>query len=384
MSETFLPFAKPSISEAAIQEVVDCLRSGWITTGPRTQRFEVLLQEYLGAPKVLACSSATAGLFMALSSLKLEPGDEVITTAMTFVATLNTIVQAGGRPVLVDVEPHTYNMDVSQLEKAINPRTKAIVPVHFAGLPVDLDPLYALAKKHHLRVIEDAAHAIGTVYKGKKIGSFGDTQVFSFHPNKNMTTIEGGCIALQDESLLQHCKLLRFHGIDRDSWNRFSKEGKQDYDVVMPGYKFNFTDVQAALGIHQLAELDSFIEKRTALVSRYYEALAVSRLLALPQAPSYEHRHAWHLFAPRLRPECGLSRETFMEKLKAANIGTGLHYNAPHLYSYYQKAFGYREGSFPVAEAVGSQIVSLPLFPDMTVQDQDRVIQAIGEIEAMC
>lgn len=380
MNDTFLPFAKPSISEAAIQEVVDCLRSGWITTGPRTQRFETLLQEYLGAPKVLACSSATAGLFMALSSLNFQPGDEVITTAMTFVATLNTIVQAGGRPVLVDVEPHTYNMDMAQLESAITPRTKALVPVHFAGLPVDLDPLYALAKKYNLRVVEDAAHAIGASYKGKKIGSFGDVQVFSFHPNKNMTTIEGGCIALRDERLLQPCKLLRFHGIDRDSWNRFSKEGKQDYDVVMPGYKFNFTDVQAALGIHQLPALDGFIERRLALVKRYYEALKDSTLLALPEAPAYEHGHAWHLFAPRLRPESGLSRESFMEKLKAANIGTGLHYNPPHLYSYYQKAFGYSQGSFPIAEAVGAEIFSLPLFPDMTIEQQDTVIAAIKAI----
>ncbi len=380
MNESFLPFARPSISEAAIQEVVECLRSGWITTGPRTQKFETLLAGYVRAPTVLACSSATAGLFMALTALDLEPGDEIITTAMTFVATLNTIVQAGGKPILVDVEPHTYNMDMSRLETAITPKTKAIVPVHFAGLPVDLDPLYALAEKYKLRVVEDAAHAIGTEYKGRRIGSFGDIQVFSFHPNKNMTTIEGGAIALRDDALEKLCKHLRFHGIDRDAWNRFSKEGKQDYDVVMAGYKFNFTDVQAALGIHQVAEIEGFIEKRTALVKRYYEALYDCKGLALPQVPTYSHRHAWHLFAPRVRPEGGMSRTDFIEKLKAANIGSGLHYNAPHLYTYYQKQFGYKLGDFPAAEAVGAQVVSLPLFPDMTVAEQDRVLQAIEQV----
>ncbi len=380
MNEPFLPFARPSISEAAIQEVVDCLRSGWITTGPRAQKFEAVLADYVKSPQVLACSSATAGLFMALAALELEPGDEVITTAMTFVATLNTIVQAGGKPILVDVEPHTYNMDISRLEKAISPKTKAMVPVHFAGLPVDLDPLYALAAKYKLRVVEDAAHAIGAEYKGRRIGSFGDIQVFSFHPNKNMTTIEGGAIALRDEALEKRCKRLRFHGIDRDAWNRFSKEGKQDYDVVMPGYKFNFTDVQAALGIHQIPELEGFIEKRTALVKRYYEALGACKGLALPEAPTYPHRHAWHLLAARVRPESGLSRTDFIEKLKIANIGVGVHYNPPHLYTYYQKQFGYKRGDFPIAEAVGAEIVSLPLFPDMTVAEQDRVLQAIEQI----
>lgn len=378
--EPFLPFARPSISEAAIQEVVECLRSGWITTGPRTQKFEALLADYVGAPTVLTCSSATAGLFMALAALGLEPGDEVVTTAMTFVATLNTIVQAGGKPVLVDVEPHTYNIDIARLEAAITPNTKAIVPVHFAGLPVDLDPLYALAAKYKLRVVEDAAHGIGAVYKGRRIGSFGDIQVFSFHPNKNMTTIEGGAIALRDEALEKVCKRLRFHGIDRDAWNRFSKEGKQDYDVVMAGYKFNFTDVQAALGIHQVGELEGFIDKRTRLVKRYYEALYGCKGLALPQAPAYSHGHAWHLFAPRVRPDGGLSRTDFIEKLKAAHIGCGLHYNAPHLYTYYQKQFGYKLGDFPIAEAVGAEVVSLPLFPDMTVAEQDRVLWAIEQI----
>ena len=211
-NEAFLPFSRPSISQAAIDEVVACLKSGWITTGPRVKQFEEDLKAYVGAPYVLALTSATAGLHLALVALDLKPGDEVITTPMTFAATLNTIVLAGGKPVLVDVEPRTYNMDVAKIETAVTKRTRAIMPVHFAGLPVDLDPLYAIAKKHNLRVIEDAAHAIGTEYKGKRIGSFGDIQVFSFHPNKNMTTGEGGCVVTRDEKLASDVALLRFHG----------------------------------------------------------------------------------------------------------------------------------------------------------------------------
>jgi len=229
VSDEFLPFARPSISRAAIDEVVACLESGWITTGPRVQKFEQALKQYLGAPHALALSSATAGLHLALLAIDLKPGEEVITTPMTFAATLNTIVLAGGTPVLIDVEPHTYNMDVNQLERRINARTRAIMPVHFAGLPVDLDPLYAVAQKHGLRVIEDAAHAIGTEYKSRRIGGFGDTQVFSFHPNKNITTGEGGAITTRDEQYAARLALLRFHGMDREAWNRFGKTGSQHY-----------------------------------------------------------------------------------------------------------------------------------------------------------
>ena len=231
MTEEFLPFSRPTISQAAIDEVAACLASGWITTGPRVKRFEDDLKTYLGAPHVLALSSATAGLHLALVALDLKPGDEVITTPLTFAATLNTIVLAGGKPVLVDDEPGTFNMDVTRLAAAITTHTRAIVPVHFAGLPVDLDPLYALAEQHGLHVIEDAAHAIGTEYKGRRIGSFGDTQVFSFHPNKNMTTGEGGCVSTRDEHMAEQIALLRFHGMDREAWNRFGKTGNQHYET---------------------------------------------------------------------------------------------------------------------------------------------------------
>ena len=381
MNDDFLPFARPSISRAAIDEVVACLESGWITTGPRVQKFEQALKQYLGAPHVLALSSATAGLHLALLALDLQPGDEVITTPMTFAATLNTIVLAGGRPVLVDVEPHTYNMDVTRLADAIGERTRAIMPIHFAGLPVDLDPLYALAKKHGLRVIEDAAHAIGTEYSGRRIGAFGDTQVFSFHPNKNITTGEGGAIATRDEKYAARLALLRFHGMDREAWNRFGKTGSQHYEIVEPGYKYNMMDIQAALGLHQLPALDGFIRRRTELAQRYQRLLADWRKLALPRAPSYSHRHAWHLYTPLVNAEAaGMNRDDFMQALKQRNIGTGLHYRAVHLYPYYRERFGFKRGDFPIAESIGDRIVSLPLFPDMTDVDQDRVLDAMRDV----
>ncbi|MFL6623936.1 MAG: DegT/DnrJ/EryC1/StrS family aminotransferase [Sulfurifustis sp.] len=381
MSDEFLPFARPSISRAAIDEVVACLESGWITTGPRVKKFEELLKEYLGAPHVLALSSATAGLHIALVALDLQPGDEVITTPLTFAATLNTIVLAGGRPVLVDVERDTYNLDVARLARAITRRTRAIVPVHFAGLPVDLDPLYALAEKHGVRVIEDAAHAIGTEYTGRRIGSFGDTQVFSFHPNKNITTGEGGAIATRDARLAERMQLLRFHGMDREAWNRFGKTGNQHYEIVEPGYKYNMMDLQAALGLHQLPELDRFITRRAELATRYQKLLAAFPQWTLPRAPAYAHRHAWHLYTPLINADAArMDRDAFMQAMKERNIGTGLHYRAAHRYPYYRDKFGFRRGEFPNAESIGDRIVSLPLFPTMTEADQDRVIAAMRDV----
>jgi dTDP-4-amino-4,6-dideoxygalactose transaminase len=383
MNDEFLPFARPSLSQEAIAEVVACLESGWITTGPRVKRFEEDLKLYLGTPHCLLLSSATAGLHLALLALDLREGDEIITTPLTFAATLNTIVLAGGCPVLVDVDPHTFNMDVAAVAAAITARTRAIVPVHFAGLPVDLDPLYELARQHGLRVIEDAAHAIGTEYKGRRIGSFGDSQVFSFHPNKNMTTGEGGCVATRDEQLAHSISVLRFHGIDRDAWNRFGKEGSQHYEVVAPGYKYNMMDIQAALGLHQLPALEGFIARRSELAERYQQTFADWRALSLPGKPAYEHRHAWHLYTPLINPEAaGMDREGFMSAMKARNIGTGLHYECAHLYAYYRQRFGFQPGQFPHAEHIGSRIVSLPLFPSMSDAQQRRVITTMAELFA--
>ncbi len=380
-TEDFLPYARPWISEEAIRDVVTCLKSGWITTGPKVAQFEEALSAYCRSPIALTVTSATAGLFLALRALDLKEGDEVITTPMTFVCTANVIVQAGGNPVFVDIEEGTYNMDVSKLEAAITPRTRAIVPVHFDGLPVDLDPLYELAKKHRLVVIEDAAHAIGTTYKGRKIGSFGDIQVFSFHPNKNMTSGEGGCITLRDETLAKRIKVDRFHGIDRDAFNRFAKGGSQHYDVIMPGFKFNMMDLQAAIGIHQLKALDTFIERRRTLAERYKILLEDIKGINLPQVPSYDHEHAWHQFAVTINlEEAGMDRDRFMEELKEHNVGTGLQFLPVHLFTFYKETYGTKPGDFPIAEKVGRNIVSLPLFPAMTDEDQNRVVKAIRKV----
>ena len=379
--EAFLPFSRPTISQEAIDEVVACLKSGWITTGPRVKQFEEDLKTYVGAPYALCLTSATAGLHLVLAALKLQPGDEVITTPMTFAATLNTIVLAGGKPVLVDVEPGTYNMDVTKIAKAVTKRTRAIMPVHFAGLPVDLDPLYDIATKHNLRVIEDAAHAIGTEYKGRRIGSFGDIQVFSFHPNKNMTTGEGGCVVTRDEQLATDVALLRFHGMDREAWNRFGKSGSQHYEIIAPGYKYNMMDMQAALGLHQLKALDGFNKRRAELARRYHAILKDWPQLTLMQSPSYDHLHAWHLYTPLVNPEtAGCDRDGFMAALKERNIGTGLHYRAVHLYPYYREHYGFKPGDFPNAEKISDRIVSLPLFPLMSNSDQDRVIAAMKDV----
>jgi dTDP-4-amino-4,6-dideoxygalactose transaminase len=380
-NQEFLPFSRPNISQEAIDEVVSCLKSGWITTGPRVKQFEDDLKTYCSAPHALALSSATAGLHLVFAALELKPGDEVITTPMTFAATLNTIVLTGGTPVLVDVEPGTYNMDVTRIEKAITGRTRAIMPVHFAGLPVDLDPLYALAEKHGLRVVEDAAHAIGTEYKGRRIGSFGDTQVFSFHPNKNMTTGEGGCVATRDDKLAGDVALLRFHGMDREAWNRFGKKGSQHYEIIAPGFKYNMMDIQAAIGLHQLRQLDGFIKRRTELAERYQKLLKEWPQWSLPHTPGYSHLHAWHLYTPLINPDAaGMDRDAFMAGLKERNVGTGLHYRAVHLYPYYRERFGFKRGDFPNAESISDRIVSLPLFPLMTDADQDRVLAAMADL----
>lgn len=381
MSDEFLPFSRPLISQAAIDDVVTCLKSGWITTGPRVAEFTESLKTYFQAPHALPLMSATAGLHLALLALELQPGDEVITTPLTFAATLNAIVLAGGKPVLVDIDPQTLNMDLNLLEDAVTSKTRVILPVHFAGLPLDLDVLYDLANKYGLRVIEDAAHAIGSEYKNKRIGSFGDIQVFSFHPNKNMTTGEGGCVVTRDDEIANQIARLRFHGIDRQAFNRYGKNGSQDYEVVLPGYKSNMMDIQAALGIHQLKELPGFIARRNELAGRYQQALSDWPQWILPQSPSYTHLHSWHIYTPLIQPEiAGMNRETFMQAMKEKNIGTGLHYRAAHLYPYYRETFGFTQGDFPQAEQVCGRIVSLPLFPGMTDAEHDRVLDVMYTI----
>lgn len=381
VSTEFLPFARPCLSDDAIAEVVACLKSGWITTGPRVQAFEEMLSQYHGGRRALCLSSATAGLQLALMALGLEEGDEVITTPLTFVATLNTIVLAGGKPVLADIDPLTLNIDMDKLEAAITPRTRVLMPVHFAGLACDSDAIYALAKKHGLRVVEDCAHAIGATYKGKRLGSFGDIAVMSFHPNKNMTTGEGGAVITDDAAVISAIERLRFHGIDRNAFNRFAKSGSHHYDVALPGYKYNMMDMQAALGLHQLPALEGFIEKRTMLAKRYHEKLQSWPELRLPGAPPYAHGHAWHLFTVRLQDNApGLDRDALVAAMKEENIGLGVHYEAAHGFSWYETHCGWKKEDFPQALAAGQSIVSLPLFPQMTTQEQDRVINSLANV----
>jgi dTDP-4-amino-4,6-dideoxygalactose transaminase len=383
MRDAFLPFARPSIGDAEIAELVATLKSGWITTGPRVEKFTAAFLEYVGGRYGVPVSSATAGLHVALLALGLGPGDEVITTPMTFVATLNTIVHTGATPVLADIDAATLNIRVEEIEKKISARTRAIVPVHYVGQPADLDPILELAAERHIAVMEDAAHAVGAEYKGRKIGSFPTTSVFSFHPNKNMTTGEGGMIVTDDEAVFEKASLLKFHGMDKESWKRFAKSGSPRYDVALPGFKYNMMDIQAALGLHQLPRLDGFIAERERLAARYDEAFANLPGLIRPQRVAYPIRHAWHLYAPlvdvdRLR----IDRDRFMEELKTRNIGSGLHYTAAHEFSYYAHRFGWKPEDYPEAHFVSERIVSLPFFPGLSDADQDEVVDAVRGILA--
>jgi dTDP-4-amino-4,6-dideoxygalactose transaminase len=376
---TFIPFAKPCLDQATIDEVVASLTSGWLTTGPKVKHFETQLQAYCQAPHALALNSGTAGLHLALLAMGVGPGDEVITTTFTFAATVNTIVHVGATPVLVDIDD-TLNLDLDQVEAAITPRTKVIVPVHFAGLPVDCHKLYAIAAKHGLRVLEDGAHAIGAAFEGKKIGSFGDTQMFSFHPNKNITTGEGGAIITHDEATAQTVSTLRFHGIDREAWNRFAKSGSHHYDVIAPGYKYNMLDLQAALGIHQLPKLDGFIAQRKAWVDAYKSELKDWPELQFAATPAYDHTHAWHLLTVQVTKDSPLTRDELMQALKEKNVGTGFHYQPVHTFSYYREQHGYQPGSFPLAEKIGQHILSLPLFPHMEMAEFELILDALHQV----
>ncbi|MFO0981097.1 MAG: aminotransferase class V-fold PLP-dependent enzyme [Planctomycetota bacterium] len=376
-NKPFLPISRPSLGDDEINEVVDSLRSGWITTGPKVQKFEEALKAYVGSKEMVAIASATAGLHVALLALDLKPEDEVITTPMTFAATLNTIMLAGAKPVLVDIDPDTLQIRPELVASAITSRTRVLMPVHFAGQPVDLDALRALARNHGLRMLEDAAHAIGTEYQGEKIGARADIAVFSFHPMKNITTGEGGAIATSDAALAERTRLLRFHGITKDAWKRYSSSGTPRYQVMLPGLKYNMMDIQAALGIHQLKKLDRFIERRTALAHRYHELLEGIPGVRPFAAVRYPHRHAWHLYIIRVdQAKAGLSRDQLIGALAEDGIGTGLHYEAAHLHPYYREHLNLA-GKLPAAELCSEQILSIPFFPDMTEEDQQRVAESI-------
>jgi dTDP-4-amino-4,6-dideoxygalactose transaminase len=381
--DTFLPFSRPSIGEAEIAELVESLQSGWITTGPKVERFSAMFAAYVGGKHAAALSSATAGLHLALLAHGIGPGDEVITTPLTFAATVNMIALVGATPVLADIDRRTLQVRVAEIEKRITKRTKAIIVVHYVGDAADLDPIMELARRHKLVVIEDAAHAAGTEYKGKKIGSFDTTSIFSFHPNKNITTGEGGMIITPSEEIFEKVCLLRFHGMDRNAWKRFAKAGSPRYDISTPGYKYNMMDIQAALGIHQLPRLDSFIDARHRLAMRYHEAFRDLDALILPEPVPYPTRHAWHLYTPLVNLDAlTIDRDRFMQELKERNIGVGLHYTAVHEFSYYRDHYGWKPADFPEAHFVSERIMSLPLFPLLTDDDQDDAIAAVRDVAA--
>jgi dTDP-4-amino-4,6-dideoxygalactose transaminase len=378
--ETFLPFAKPSIGEDEIAELVDSLQSGWITTGPKTERFAEDFRAYVGGRFASPLSSATAGLHLALLAHGIGPGDEVITTPMTFAATLNVIVLCGAVPVLVDIDRETLNIRADEIEGKITAATRAIIPVHYVGQPCDMVPILELARQRRLAVIEDAAHAAGTEYRGRRIGSLPTTSVFSFHPNKNITTGEGGMVVTDDEEVFEKVSLLKFHGMDRNAWKRFAKAGSPRYDIALPGYKYNMMDIQAALGLHQLPRLEGFIEERRAIAQRYQKDF-VEAPFHLPRAVPWPARHAWHLYTPLVDTDrLTIDRDRFMAELKERNIGCGLHYTAAHEFSYYRDRFGWKPEDFPEAHFVSDRIVSLPLFPGMTEGDRGDVVEAVFDI----
>ncbi|MDD2321828.1 MAG: DegT/DnrJ/EryC1/StrS family aminotransferase [Geobacteraceae bacterium] len=383
MRKEFLPFSIPTIEQEEINEVVDSLQSGWITTGPKVKKFEDEFKAYVDAPFAVPLNSATAGLHLALLAMGVGPGDEVITTPMTFAATVNVMIHVGAKPVLADIEPGTLNIDVQAIRSKITERTKAIVPVHFAGLPCDLDAIFAVADEFGLKVLEDAAHAVGTEYKGKRIGSFDTLSVFSFHPIKNITTGEGGMVCTRDEKLAEEISLLKFHGMSREAWKRYSAKGTPNYDIVLPGFKYNMMDIQAALGIHQLRKLDRFIEKRTEIAELYNAAFAEVEEIVTPGAAPYAYRHAWHLYTPLVKIEqLTIDRDAFMAELKKENIGTGLHFKAVHHHPYYRENLPVPAGELPHADYVSDRILSLPLFPKMELADAQDVVAAVKNVFA--
>lgn len=378
---TFIPFALPDIGEEEIAEVVDSLRSGWLTTGPKTKRFESDFAEFIGGSvEAVAVNSATAGLHLALEAVGIGPGDEVITTTYTFTATAEVIRYLGADPVFVDIDAESLNLDVSKLESAITPRTKAIIPVHFAGLPCDMDPIITLARQHDLRVIEDAAHALPATYCGRTVGTLDtDATVFSFYATKTLATGEGGMVVTADRALAARCRVMRLHGIDRDVFDRYvSSRPSWHYDVVAPGFKYNMTDIAASLGIHQLRKVMCFQARRHEMASRYNAAFADLPLILPASAPAGDE-HAWHLYVVRLRSDARLGRDAFVETLASRGIGTSVHFIPLHLHPYWKRTYNLSADDFPDAHAAYHQAVSLPLYTKMTAHDQDRVIGAVRE-----
>ena len=379
---TFLPFALPDIGEDEIKEVVDSLRSGWVTTGPKTKRFETDFVEWLGGEiEAVSINSATAGLHLALEAVGIAAGDEVITTPYTFTATAEVVRYLGAHPVFVDIDPATFNIDVTKIEAAITPRTKAIVPVHFAGLACDMATILSISRRYNLKVIEDAAHALPTQYQGKLVGNFdSDVTVFSFYATKTITTGEGGMLVTRNPEIANRCRIMRLHGISRDAFDRYtSTKPSWHYEVVAPGYKYNLTDVASSLGIHQLKKAWAFQKKRQDMAQRYSTELAGLELLLPPEALPGD-LHAWHLYVIRLKSTAGICRDIFINEMAKRGIGCSVHFIPLHLQPYWRDTYKLAPEDFPIALSTFQVAVSLPLYTKMTADDQTRVIAAMKDI----
>ena len=380
MAEMRIPFFKPSIDDSDIEAVTTSLRSGWLTTGPNVKELERELAEYCGAKYVNAVNSATAALHLALRAWDIGPGDEVITPVYTFSATANVVIHTGATPVLVDVRDSDANIDPEAIERAITPRTKVIIPVDFAGEPCQMDAILDIAERHHLKVLTDAAHSVGSNYRDRRVGSMGDATAFSFYATKNMTTGEGGALATNDQALSERVRVLAMHGITKDGWNRYTAGGTWRYDIAEFGFKDNLTDLAAALGRRQLKRLDEFNDRRARVVQRYFANLRDEDHVILPGFDEANHR-AWHLFMIRIKNEQSpVQRDNVITELAARGIQTSVHFIPLHYFTAYQKLARWQKGDFPVAERIFEGAISLPLFPDMTDGQVDEVCHALREI----
>jgi dTDP-4-amino-4,6-dideoxygalactose transaminase len=382
MTTPFLPFALPDIGDEEIAAVTEALRSGWVTTGPKTKQFEQAFTEYLGGGlESIAVNSATAGLHLALEALGVGPGDEVIAPSLTFTATVEVARYLGADAVMVDVDPVTLNIDPAKVRAAITPRTKVLMPVHYGGLACNMDEILAIAREHGLKVVEDAAHALPTTWKGTPVGQLAsDITVFSFYANKTMTTGEGGMAVTRDPELARRMRVMRLHGMSRDAFDRFvSKTPAWYYEIVAPGFKYNLTDIASAMGIEQLRKLPRFLERRRALAARYYEALADLPLVLPADAPAGDV-HAWHLYVIRLADGARLGRDAVIEALSQRGIGTSVHYVPLHRQPYWRDRYGLTPEMYPVADAAYRSMISIPLFTKMSDADQERVIAALREV----
>lgn len=376
----YLIYGAPDIRESEIDEMTQTLRSGWLGTGPKVAAFEEAFRDYVGARYAMALNSCTAGLHLSMIAVGVKPGDEVITTPMTFASTANVITHLGARPVFADCIPETLCIDPAEVEKRITPKTRAIVPVHFAGQAADMTALTALAARHDLRIVEDAAHGTETVHQGRKVGSIGDCTAFSFYVTKNVVTGEGGMVTTNNPEIADWIKVAGLHGLTRDAWKRYSDEGFRHYEVIFPGFKYNMTDMQASLGIHQLARVEENLKRRETIWRRYADAFA-DLPLRLPAEPQPGDRHGRHLFVILLDLDrLTVDRDGVLAALHAEGIGTGVHYRALHLHPYYRDTFDHREGDYPVSERIGACTLSLPFSTALSESDVNDVITAVRKV----